>query len=63
MFGQAGHVEVGALDSLAAGPGEGDLRVEVGHTSPEKRRLTFIVLFCNLNPLRVWIALEASSCL
>merc|ERR1719422_531811 len=24
---------------------------------------TFIVLFCNLNPLRVWIALEASSCL
>merc|ERR1719225_1272262 len=24
---------------------------------------TFIVLFCNLNPFRVWIALEASSCL
>ena len=28
-----------------------------------ERELTFIVLFCNLNPFRVWIALEASSCL
>ena len=63
---EAGHVEVGALDGLTAGPGKRDLKDKIGQTGQGRAgegQLTFIVLFCNLNPFRVWIALEASSCL
>ncbi len=64
---EAAHIEVGALDGLAAGAGVGYLERKIKSDKILENLyfgfITLMVLFCSLSPLSVCMALLASSAL